>query len=140
VLSREGNDWVAAIEYYRRNTLSGAFGARGDGPGEFSGRGALFVVALTADTLFVVDQRNRVHTFAGNGSRHVNTTRVAGVFSKGVALENGNVLINANMGEQILSGIPFHELRATGEFARSFSYQKPHHLAVELDPRVAPLL
>jgi hypothetical protein len=120
-----GEGGSKVLMYDERGVLSGAFGARGDGPGEFSGRGALFVVALTADTLVVVDQRNRVHTFAGNGSRHVNTTRVAGVVSKGVALENGNVLINANMGEQILSGIPFHELRATGEFARSFSYQKP---------------
>jgi hypothetical protein len=120
-----GEGGSKVLMYDDRGVLIGAFGALGDGPGEFSGRGATFVVALRGDTLVVADQRNRLHTYAGNGARYLKTTAVAGLVRSGVALDSGNILINANMSLQSLSGIPFHELRTTGEFVRSFSYNKP---------------
>jgi hypothetical protein len=118
-----GESGSKVLMFDERGALAGAFGARGDGPSEFSGNGAFIVLALSGDTVVVVDRRNRIHTFADAGAKYITTTRVSGTVRSGVALGNGNVLINAQMAQQDLFGIPFHELRANGEFVRSFGYR-----------------
>lgn len=63
-------------------------------------------------------------TFVGDGAKHVGTTAIGGVTRSPVPLANGNVLIGANIGTAERIGMPLHELRSNGEFARSFRFDK----------------